>query len=93
MSQPSPLPRREDEDACYIVVIPAHLLLAEESHHLAIRVGCGVAEYERVVEECAGVEEDGLRFEEEFGEEGEVLGVKLSTNQLELEGTLFGELW
>jgi hypothetical protein len=32
---------------------------------------------EEVVQEGADVEEDGLGVEEEFGEEGEVLGVQL----------------
>lgn len=37
------------------------------------------SEDESVVEEGRSVEEDGLRFEEEFGKEGEVLAVELST--------------
>ena len=41
-----------------------------------------VAEDEGVVEEGAGIEEDGFGFEEEFGEEGEVLGVELTTIRL-----------
>ena len=37
----------------------------------------GRAQDEGVVEEGAAVEEDGFGLEEEFGEEGEVLGVEL----------------
>jgi hypothetical protein len=55
-----------------------------------MRVGGGIAENEGVIEESTGVEEDGFRFEEELGEEGEVLGVELLTNQSEEGRMLFG---
>ena len=34
LAQPSLLPRREDQDASKVVVIPTHLLLREETDHL-----------------------------------------------------------
>ena len=44
---------------------------------MAARTVGRILENEGVVEERAGVEEDGFGFEKEFGEEGEVLGVEL----------------
>jgi hypothetical protein len=57
-----------------------------------VRVAGGISENKRVVEESAGVEEDGFRFEEEFGEEGEVLGVELIITRSERDRILSGSL-
>lgn len=75
------MPRREDEDAGDVVVVPRHFLFGEEADDLRRLLG-GVCwngvEDEGIVEEGAAVEEDGFGFEEELGEEGEVLGVQLA---------------
>jgi hypothetical protein len=68
------LPWWKDEDACHIVVVPGHFLLAEEANDLAVRVlgflfRSGGQLNEGVVEESAGVEEDGFGLQEQFGEE------------------------
>lgn len=95
MPQPPALPGRKDQDAGYVIVIPRHFLFAEETDDLAVGcVGRGGArgatrgarrlgfEDESVVQEGGSIEEDGFRFEEEFGEEGEVLCVELHITYL-----------
>ena len=70
------MPGREHEDASEVIVIPAHLLFAEESNDLGgSRSGWSV--YEEVVIEGCHIEEDGFVVEEELGEEGDVLGKEL----------------
>lgn len=70
------LPGREHEDAREVVVIPAHLLLAEEADHLRAAAG-RVREDQQVVQKRRHVVEDGFRVEEQLREEGEVLRVEL----------------
>ena len=89
LREPLLLPRRENADACEVVVVPAQLLLREESNYLpacglrvstAQRVGdvwFRVLEHKEVVQEGRDVEEDGFDVEEELREEGEVLRVQL----------------
>jgi hypothetical protein len=65
------LKRRKYQETSQVIVIPAHLLLAEEAGHLLRLAGAaraGALDEDGVEEECAGVEEDRLCFEEEFGE-------------------------
>ena len=78
------LPGREYKNTCQVVVVPAHLLLAEETDDLMrLREGCrsrGFGGVDKdVVVEANDVEEDGFVVEEELGEEGEVLCIKLCT--------------
>lgn len=78
------MPRRENEDAGEVVVVPAHLLLAEEADNLPtllLRVGdavVGCIVHEEVVVEGSDVVEDGFIVEEEFGKKGKVLAEELS---------------
>lgn len=78
------MPRRENEDAGEIVVVPTHLLLAEEADNLPtllLRVGDAVVGYivhEEVVVKGSDVVEDRFVVEEEFGEKGKVLAKELS---------------
>ena len=76
MAKSTTLPGREDEYTGDIVIIPRHLLLAEEADDLWWLL-TGWLKYEWVVEECAAVEEDGLGLEKELREEGEILSVEL----------------
>lgn len=76
MTKTSSLPGWEDQDTGEVVVVPRHLLFAEEAGYLSVGV-IGSLQDEGVVEEGRGVEEDGFGLEEEFGEEGEVLAVQL----------------
>lgn len=83
------LPWWEDQDTRQIVVVPAHLLLAEETHDLVLHkrrvdvelraryARCGVVRNEEVVEECRDIVEHGFRIKEELGKETQVLRVKL----------------
>jgi hypothetical protein len=83
------LPWWEDQYACQIVVVPAHLLLAEEAHHLSLLADsiftqasvwytrCRIVRDEQVVEESRHVVEDGLGVEEQLREEAEVLCIEL----------------
>lgn len=76
LSKPLPLPRWKHKNAGEVVVIPAHLLLAEEAHNLGVsrratdRGGwVGIVRHKQVVEERSHVVKDGLRVEKELGEE------------------------
>jgi hypothetical protein len=57
LSQATFLPWRKDENAGYIVVVPAHLLLAKEAHDLARR-GVLIGQHEKVVSECGDIVKD-----------------------------------
>lgn len=82
------LPRRKHQDTRQIVVIPTHLLLAEEAHDLVLRNRRVTVELciryawartvrdEEVIEEGCDVVEDGFCVEEELGEETEILRVE-----------------
>lgn len=70
------LPGRKHEDAREVVVVPAHLLLAEEADDLRAAAG-RVREDQQVVQEGRHVVEDGFCVEEQLREEGEVLRVEL----------------
>jgi hypothetical protein len=83
------LPRWEYQYARQIVVVPAHLLLAEEAHHLFLltysifaqagnrNIRCRIVRDEQVVEEGRDIVEDGFGVEEQLREEAEVLSVEL----------------
>ena len=61
------LPGWKDKDASHVVVVPAHLFLAEETHDLsfgALRIG----EHEEVISKCGNIVEDRLCVEEELCE-------------------------
>ena len=80
LTQPLLLPWREYQYTRQVIVVPAHLLLAEEADDLVGAAG-GVGGGQEVVKEGRGVVKDGLCVEEELGEEGEVLGVELGDGQ------------
>ena len=78
--------RREDQKAGEIIIVPAHFLFAEETRDLlrsvlsacvGARLRCRKSYGENIVQECAGIEEDGFGFEEEFCEEREILSIQL----------------
>lgn len=81
------LPRWKDQYACQIVVVPTHLLLAEEAHDLILAyrsitiqpcVGyarCWCVCDEKVVEKCRDIVEHGFGVEEELGKETEILRI------------------
>lgn len=83
------LPRRKDQDASQIIIIPAHLLLAEEADDLILSHGrvsielCagyawrGIMRDEQIVEEGCDIVEYRFRVEEELGEETKILCVEL----------------
>ena len=88
LSETTSLKGRKDQKTSEVVVVPAHFLFAVEADDLTLRWWCcwvavaallggGGMLHQEVVEEGGDVEEDGLGVEEEFGEEGEVLGVQL----------------
>jgi hypothetical protein len=67
LTQATFLPGWKDQNASHIVVIPAHLFLAEEAHNLSFGV-LRIRKHENVVSECGDIVEDGLCVEEELGE-------------------------
>lgn len=83
------LPRRKDQDTRQVVVIPTHLLLTEEAHHLILKYWrvdielCiryawrRIVRDEEVVEEGCHIVEDGLRVEKELCEQTQILRVEL----------------
>lgn len=72
------MPGWKDQDTGQIVVVPGHLLLAEETNNLG--AWCRGLNEEMVVKR-ADVEEDGLVVKKEFGKEREVLGEELNEDQ------------
>jgi hypothetical protein len=73
------LPGRKHKDAREVVVVPAHLLLAEEADDLVLRrrhiikvrmryARGGIVRDEQVVQERRHVVEDGFCVEEQLGE-------------------------
>lgn len=92
LPQTLPLPRRENQNAGQIIVVPAHLLFAEEANDLA-RPGHGVGVDEQVVQKGGDIVKDGLGVEEQLPEEGQILRVELGVGAsaiLECGGALEG---
>lgn len=76
LTQATFLPGWKDQNASYIVVVPAHLFLAEEAYDLSFGV-LRIRKHEKVISKCGDIVEDGLCVEEELGEQGEILGIQL----------------
>lgn len=70
------MPRRKDEYASHVVVVPAHLLLAEKAHDLSLS-SVLISQHKQVVSKCGDIVEDGFGIEEQLGKEREVLRVEL----------------
>ncbi len=93
LAQTLTLPRREDDDAGQVVVVPAHLLFGEEANNLACTFPTAVSELGRrgVVHkeeerEPLDVEADRLAVEEELPEQRSVLAVELEMRAEAREG-------
>jgi hypothetical protein len=76
LTQATFLPGWEDQNASHIVIVPAHLFLAEEAYDLSFGV-LRIRKHEKVVSECGDIVEDRLSVEEELGEQREILGIQL----------------
>ena len=87
LTQATFLPWWKDQNASHIVVVPAHLFLAEEAHDLSFGV-LRICKHEKVVSKCRDIVEDGLCVEEEFGEQGGILGIQLLNTLASHQATL-----
>lgn len=76
LTEPPPLPWREDDDAGKIVIVPAQLFFTEKANYLLLPA-LGISVYEEIVEKGGDIVEDGFGLEKELGKKGEVLSVQL----------------
>ena len=87
LTQTTFLPGWKDQNASHIIVVPAHLFLAEEAHDLSFCI-LRIRKHEKVVSECRDIVENGLCVEEEFGEQAEILGIQLLDMSASYQATL-----